>query len=387
MNYRKRVVIIYRFLPQYRKLFYQRLRGRLARSGIELSLVYGDGSADDRAKRDLVHIAWAIHVPNRIFSVLGMQFYWQPVLRHVRSADMVIVEQASKLLVNYVLFTQQALGRQRMAFWGHGRNFQVHRSSSLGEAVKRFVSRRAHWWFAYNDLSARIVRKLGYPACRITSVQNAIDTRGLIDARIRLTDEALEGIRQELGLHGNNVCIFAGGLYPDKRLGFLVEACDLVRSEVKDFELLVLGAGPEQSELERAARTRPWLHLVGPKFDEKKVPYFALSKLQLLPGLVGLAVLDSFALEVPLVTTGVPFHSPEIDYLVPDQNGLLVEDFEDVRAYAAAITRVLTDSTVRNRLIEGCRQARNTYTLEAMVENFATGIESALAAPPLRLGP
>jgi hypothetical protein len=47
------------------------------------------------------------------------------------------------------------------------------------------------------------------------------------------------------------------------------------------------------------------------------VPYFILSKLVLMPGLVGLAVLDASALEVPLVTTAVPYHTPELTTLKP----------------------------------------------------------------------
>jgi L-malate glycosyltransferase len=37
----------------------------------------------------------------------------------------------------------------------------------------------------------------------------------------------------------------------------------------------------------------------------------------LMPGLVGLAVLDAFADGIPRVTTVIEYHSPEIEYLVP----------------------------------------------------------------------
>jgi exopolysaccharide biosynthesis WecB/TagA/CpsF family protein len=45
------------------------------------------------------------------------------------------------------------------------------------EKWKQIWLTKVDWWFAYNDLSAGIVRSLGYPEERITSVQNAIDTR------------------------------------------------------------------------------------------------------------------------------------------------------------------------------------------------------------------
>ena len=41
-------------------------------------------------------------------------------------------------------------------------------------------------------------------------------------------------------------------------------------------------------------------------------PYLYVSKLLLMPGLVGLSVMDSFVGTCPLVTTDVAVHSPEI---------------------------------------------------------------------------
>ena len=42
----------------------------------------------------------------------------------------------------------------------------------------------------------------------------------------------------------------------------------------------------------------------------------------LLPGAVGLGVLDSFAFDVPLVTVDLPYHGPEIDYVRDGENGV-----------------------------------------------------------------
>ena len=60
-----------------------------------------------------------------------------------------------------------------MALLGHGANLNVERASRLGEWVKRHVSRRAHWWFAYTEGARERVERLGYPPDRITVVQNS----------------------------------------------------------------------------------------------------------------------------------------------------------------------------------------------------------------------
>lgn len=143
--------------------------------------------------------------------------------------------------------------------------------------------------------------------------------------------------------------------------------------------MLFVGAGPEAAYVEQQAATTPWLHYVGPRFGSDAVPYFMLSRLLLMPGLVGLVVLDAFALEVPLVTTAVPYHSPEISYLRPGENGVVVTEADDAHAYAHAVAGLLRDNDQRQRLVAGCHRESQRYTLENMVARFKDGITQALA--------
>ncbi len=374
-----KVVIIQRVLSHYRRPFHELLRERLAGAGIELVLIYGSPSKSKTRKKDGAEITWAHHIKNRSIKVGLHKLYWQPCLKHIRGADLVIVEQASKLILNYLLVVCQMIGLKKVCFWGHGRNFQEHNASVVGEGIKYFMSRHVHWWFAYNDLSAGIVRSLGYPESRIASVQNAIDTRRLVTAQQKVSQAQLQHIKAKSGIKGENVCIYTGGMYPEKRLDFLLEACVQIKKDVSDFEMIFIGAGPDDSKVKEAAEKYEWVHYVGPKFDEDKVPYFMLSKLFLMPGLVGLAILDAFALETPLITTNISYHSPEIDYLIDGVNGVIVRESNDPSVYAAQVSNLLKDDKAREKLIAGCRTAAGKYTIKEMVESFAEGIVKALA--------
>lgn len=248
---------------------------------------------------------------------------------------------------------------------------------------KNFLSTKVHWWFAYNDLSARVVRALGFPENRITSVGNAIDTTELIKRKKLLTFEEHATVRAELGLHSENVAVYTGGLYPNKRIPFLLEAARQVRAQIPDFHLLVIGDGPECPLVTSAARDCPWIHDLGPKNDTEKVPYCAISRILLMPGLVGLVVVDSFALGVPIITTDYPYHSPEIDYLKSGSNGLLVACRDDIEAYAAEVTRLFHCPEDLQRLRQGALDSAPLHTIEHMVENFTHGVMAALAAQRL----
>ena len=128
-----------------------------------------------------------------------------------------------------------------------------------------------------------------------------------------------------------------------------------MREAVPDFHLLIIGGGPDAGIAEAAAAELPWVHYVGPKLGAEKTALASLGRVFLMPGLVGLGVLDSFAYGTPMVTTDVPYHSPEIDYLRHGENGLIVAD--DVRTYAEAVTELLTDEAWRLQLRRGAAAA------------------------------
>ena len=379
----KKVVVVQTTLRQYRVPFYERLRAHLLERDVRLVVGHGEPDSREKTKGDATTLDWAVRIPTRYVHVGPRSLVLQSPGRLLDDAALVIVEQASRNLLNHILFLQNALGRRHLAFWGHGRNLQQHNVSRFGEFVKRTMTTRVHWWFAYNDLSARIVRDLGYPGSRITVVSNAIDTTALVEQRNALTEGDVRRVRDEVGIRGDSVCVFVGSLYRGKLLPFLVDACDLIKARVPGFELVVIGGGPELPWLREVASVRPWLHAVGPKFDEQKARYFADAKLVLIPGSVGLGIMDAFAIRAPLVTTDVPGHGPEIEYLDSGVNGILVHDHEDPATYARVVSELLKNERERARLVQGCIEAAEHYTIDNMSHRFAEGIVQALHATHL----
>jgi glycosyltransferase involved in cell wall biosynthesis len=375
-----RVAVVQSWLTPYRLPFYEHLRRELAARSVELSVVYGQADRAEASKRPHTVLPWGRYAPNRYMGVAGREVSWQPCLGLTAGADLVVVEQALKRLVNPVLLARRRLSGPRVAFWGHGRAFQGHRASPVAEGAKRRLSRGVDWWFAYNELSARVVEALPYPRSRITVVNNSVDTTGLQAARERLVPAEVAALRSRLDVRSSNVALFVGGMYPDKRLGFLLESCRRVRAVVPDFEVVLVGDGPDVAEVEAAARRHRWVHLEPPRFGAELAPYFAAARLLLVPGVVGLAVLDSFAFGVPLVTCDLAYHSPEIDYVVPGVNAAVVGDAEDAGAYAGAVVDLLGDGPARRRLEDGCRRSASSYTVESMAQRFAAGVQQALDA-------
>jgi glycosyltransferase involved in cell wall biosynthesis len=173
-------------------------------------------------------------------------------------------------------------------------------------------------------------------------------------------------------------------MHRTKRLGFLVAACDRLRELIPDFELVALGDGPEAHVLDSAAARRPWLHRVGPVFGPARVPYLLAGKLILMPGAVGLAVLDSFALGVPVVATDAPTNGPEAAYIEQGRNGLVLPRGISSRRYGEAVAALLGDPRRLVAMRRRCLNAADAHTVEKMAGRFADGVVSALKAPLLR---
>src|SRR5690606_25789167 len=112
--------------------------------------------------------------------------------------------------------------------------------------------------------------------------------------------------------------------------------------------------GIEAFKIQNTANIHSWIKYIGPKFKRELVPYFLISSVFLMPGLVGLAVLDCFALGVPLITTQHNNHSPEIDYLENNFNGIIVPDSTNPVHFANTVINLLQDEHKRLRLVTGC---------------------------------
>jgi glycosyltransferase involved in cell wall biosynthesis len=369
-------VIIQRIVPHYRVPFFDLLADKLNAQGIELRVVYGQESPGTVPKSVRVEREWAVFVDNSYGRFIGVDFVWQPVLSHVRGANLVVIEQANRLLVNYLFILKRFFTNFNLAFWGHGKNLQSQNRTGFLETWKRLISVNVDWWFAYTEKSARMVHALGFDAGKITNVENSIDTSALQQAKAGIADVELLDLKLALGITTNNIGIYCGGMYKEKNIDFLVSSCKKIRGEIKDFQIIFIGDGPDAVLVNSFAAENDWVHYVGEITGNERVPYFMISKVFLMPGLVGLAVLDAFALNVPMVTTDIPIHSPEFEYLVSGTNGVVTS--YDVGLYSSAVCHLFNDNAIYSLLLEGCKESCSHYSIENMAANFATGLCSAL---------
>jgi glycosyltransferase involved in cell wall biosynthesis len=296
----------------------------------------------------------------------------------VRGAELVVIGQETALVHNYPLQVWRRFGGPRLAYFGHGKDFQSARPDSVAERIKRLCINQVDWWFAYTERTAAVVTGAGFPLDRITVFNNAIDTSAMAQEIASLDPAAQTALRRSLFGGSQNIGVYVGRLYREKRIGFLLDSAHLVHEAVPDFHLLIIGSGPDAGLAEAAAAELPWVHFAGERFGAEWAALASLGSVYLMPGVVGLGVLDAFAYGTPMVTTDISYHPPEIAYLRHSENALIVAD--DVRTYAKAVTELLDDEALRLRLRRGGEVALRTLTIEAMARRFADGVLEALTS-------
>jgi glycosyltransferase involved in cell wall biosynthesis len=371
-----KVYFISRILTHYRKPFHELVRKKLRACGVDYVVIYGNPSPNESKKMDTEDSSVGIKVKSYYSMIFGREVVYMAASKNVKNADLIILEQQSKQLHLYYFFIKRLLGGPSVAFWGHGKNFN-HNTNFFSEYIKRFLSTKVDWWFAYNDLSKRIVESYGFPSDKISAVQNSIDLDPLIKHSNSITEERLEELRKELDIDNNDIGLFIGSLYPDKGLPFVIEAAKLIREKKPDFKLIIIGAGEDAGYVEESVQKFNFIKFVGPKFYLDKVIYFNLARVLLIPKAIGLVTLDSFALRTPIVTTNDPSHGPEFSYLINDFN-CLVSKYDSIESYAETVIELLDNRKKHETLVEGCYNSSQEYSLEKMSTRFVEGVLSAI---------
>ena len=371
MAKRSRICIVQPVMKGYRLPFFNGLNEHLKQINVDLEVVYGTPWQEEAKRGDDTDLPAPLgrRVESRL---IGGKLLWIPVLQPLLQADRIIVEHANKNALNYPLALAQVLGMKRVGYWGHGRDRQV-KSDTPGEIFKRRSLHWADWWFAYTEGAAEYVRNQGFDRNRITTVGNAVDTRELATQVASVTSHERGEYLAKLALDANGTrLIYCGSLYANKRLDLMFGAADALQSRMPSTQLIIVGGGPLTEDAKEFAESRPWVRYVGPQFGRQKAIYLSLADVWLNPGLVGLGILDAFSAGLPLVTTDLPLHSPEIEYLEHGFNGLMVAP--DTEALTNALFDLLSSETRLQHFRQGALASALKYSIDTMIENYAQGV-------------
>jgi glycosyltransferase involved in cell wall biosynthesis len=398
MNRVPRIAILHQgCVPNYREAFFRRLGAIPERAYV---VFYGEAEPGSGVVAAQPPFAFgSAFVRNRFLRIAGRRLVYQPVFRRIAGGgyDALVIGHEVKYFMNLVLLLWFRLLGKPVLFWGFGtgQDFWDERRGPLGHAVtrvinaaKRLLVRSASGYLAYTESGAAAIARAGIDPARIRTLNNTID----LDEEIAFHARAQELDRAVLRRQWNiapdaTVFTFVGRLLAGKRVEELIRAVASLRGEGLDAEIVIVGNGPERATLDREAAGAAWCHFLGAVHDVEGITrIYRASDALVIPGYVGLAVNRGFAHGMPVITMASDLHSPEIDYVADNTNGLILPPAD----FAAGLRRFAADATLRARLAQGALATRERLDLGRMVAAFDDGVAAALnsaAAMPLTARP
>ena len=263
---------------------------------------------------------------------------------------------------------------RRLIFWTHGwmmeRGFR--KPTDLASQYARLPPFAAADVLAtYSEEGAHWLRRV-LPWKPVVALGNPLDHRV-----VRAAAAEAAPIR-----HGEPQFLSIGRLKADKGFDLVLDAFRRVRAVLPDAALTIIGDGPERTALEALAGADLGgsVRFCGALYDERDLaPHFLGADLYLLGGAAGLSVNHALAYGLPVAafprTPAGPFHHPEIEYVVHDQTGLLVDRY-DTAAMADAVIAAFRNSRL-GAIRAKMATAPQGPTIESFVANFGRVLEAA----------
>jgi glycosyltransferase involved in cell wall biosynthesis len=302
--------------------------------------------------------------------VFGFEFYSFPF--SILKSDNVIVSLLSfKSLPNIFYAIFRLLIGKKFYFWGHSKNFS--KSSyleSFKNHIKGFSALLSSGVLAYTEKEKIRFQSYGLSSNKIIVLNNTINTDKILKIVDSISNKEILNIEIKYNLKGKLVIGLIGRLHKLRNTEFAINAILNLQYTHKNLVFLIIGEGEEYINLKNKYSTYENIIFVGAIEDEYLLaPLFHNIKFFINPGLVGLNIAHSMIYGKTTVVMKKKYHSPEIDFLIPEYNGILTEN--SLESFQNGISRLINDSDLLEKLSKNSFiYAKDNLSIDKMAHNF-----------------
>jgi 1,2-diacylglycerol 3-alpha-glucosyltransferase len=272
----------------------------------------------------------------------------------------------STLVVSFyiVFFT-----KIKLHFWTHGYSYN---KSKLKYKITQFLYSKALSILTYEEEGKNaIVSKMGLEKNKIFVVKNCLNDQ---DYGFNITNKKSNRDTSKLNI------LFSGRLTKPKRVDLLIKAIEILVRKNIAVNCIIIGDGAYRKELEKLTANlclNEYIKFEGALYNKEVEKYFRQSNLFVLPGKVGLSIVHALSYGLPIVTTSLPIHSPEVAILKQNKNAFFFkgQSPDDLaETLIICIKNVLIGNTeLSNNCIKSITE--NGYTPESMKRKFFNAMQ------------
>lgn len=291
-----------------------------------------------------------------------LRFFYQLVSsfilikEHIKDIELL---QCMELLPNGLIgvLIKKFYGRPAIA-WVRGGDFYIARKNFIKRMLLSFVAKNLDCVLVQSEQIRKDVQK-EFKKARVEVIPNGID----------LTKDRAMGDK----------VLFVGRLVKRKGLKYLIEACRILHSKGFNFEMVIIGDGPERKKLEKMSRGLN-IRFLGSIAPENIRKYMMRGKFVVLPALIGEGfsnvVMEAMSLGMPSIATniaGLP------DLVRDGKTGFLVK-IKDSNALAEKIELLLTNEKLRKKMGLACLKEIRQYEWNKIAKKMEKTYSKFLSA-------
>lgn len=320
-----------------------------------------------------------VRIRNREFRIAGKPLIWQPIVwRFIRDYDEAVLGEEVKFLSSIAIIIVGRLIGRPVILWGFGyrRKDRTPGADSrirqilffIGQHISKILLRLVSGYLVYMPSGAEALERSGMPKDKIAIVFNTIDVKKEYLLRAQALERSEVGIRRDFSIESNvPVLLYFGRFLPAKRVDLLIDYARYRANAGRPVGVIIFGSGVESQRLQEQALGIDQLTFWSPD-DLKLAEALRIASGIVIPGFVGLAITHGYAHGVPMITRENQAHSPEIEYLVHGDNGLILP--EEKQMFFTYLDAFLDDIQLQLRLRAGAAATARTLSIDRTAKIF-----------------
>lgn len=321
-----------------------------------------------------------INIKNKYWVFKGIELTWMPVIWWflTNRPRVLILGDGARMIHNYLLHFLSKLIGAKVIYYTHGYNHQAvfDRSStveSITERMRRFYFACSDALIVYTQANKSYLENVGVKT-KIFVSHNTLDTPKLLERQANVSNEVIKNLKQSYGIKENqHVIVYLGRMVPEKEVHLFIELMrQLCESQNDRYFGIAIGDGLLLDGLKELSKGVP-IHFTGHITGQKLSDHLACADCMFIPSHVGLAVIEAFCAELPFITCEDRHHSPEVDYIQNEVNGLILES-ADPQHMALKISQLVEDEEALNRMSAQALKTAHTLHPDNSIKAFVDAI-------------
>lgn len=378
MNKNKiKVAIITNIIPSYREHFYDIvLKNNIFRVEVfcQATIKGSNVKSSHEKYGEQVHIIKS-YSP---FESERLVFQFLPIIKLFKEFDILVVDGNLRHISQALLSTIFKLMGKKIIIWSNVFTFG---------GSKQKQTFRLKWWkmfdnfLMYTEKDVVELIKMDFKNKNILAINNGLNQNLIDDQRQSWDNDLLFKFKKKHDINSENIIISSGRVNEVNEHALTIEAIKIVKKTIPDILWVVIGNGSELENLKDISKKNGldnnilWL---GEIYDEeKKCPWFLISKAFVHSGPIGLSLFNAFGYSLPVIThDSVSYHGPEFSLFENGKTGYLFQykNVNDLALKIIALTQ--SDSEVyeiRKNVYDIVRAKNNT---DIMASQFIKMIKS-----------